>query len=103
MAAPSLLDPLGGRAGRRPALGALRDNRWKGELITNAGYDKASANAVLTGGQADLVAFGVPYLANPDLDARFRADTPLNPPDPATFYGGGEKGYTDYPAMAGAA
>ncbi|MEW5770126.1 MAG: alkene reductase [Pseudomonadota bacterium] len=75
---------------------------WKGVLMTNAGYDKASANAVLAAGRADMVSFGVPYLANPDLEARFRADAPLNAPDPATFYGGGEKGYTDYPFMAGA-
>lgn len=74
---------------------------WKGVLITNAGYGKASANAVLASGKADLVAFGVPYIANPDLDARFRADAPLNAPDAATFYGGAEKGYTDYPFMTG--
>lgn len=74
---------------------------WKGVLITNAGYDKARANTVLAQDKADLVAFGVPYIANPDLDARFRADAPLNPPDASTFYGGAEKGYTDYPSLAG--
>jgi N-ethylmaleimide reductase len=46
------------------------------------------------------VAFGVPYLANPDLLERFRRSAPLNAPDPATFYGGAEKGYTDYPELA---
>lgn len=76
---------------------------WKGVLMTNAGYDKAGANTVLAAGRADLVAFGVPYLANPDLEARFRADAPLNAPDPATFYGGGAHGYTDYPFMASGA
>jgi N-ethylmaleimide reductase len=48
------------------------------------------------------VAFGVPYIANPDLVERFRTDAPLNKPDPATFYGIGPKGYTDYPALADA-
>ncbi len=72
---------------------------WRGVYMTNAGYDKARANAVLAEGKADLVAFGVPFIANPDLPERYRRDAPLNPPDPATFYGGGEKGYTDYPFL----
>jgi len=46
------------------------------------------------------VAFGRPFIANPDLVRRLREDAPLNTPDPATFYGGGAKGYTDYPALA---
>ena len=73
---------------------------WKGVLMTNAGYTQASANAVIAEGRADCVAFGVSYIANPDLDARFRANAPLNSPDPTTFYGGDAKGYTDYPSMA---
>lgn len=72
---------------------------WKGVYMTNAGYDKARANAVLAKGKADLVAFGVPFIANPDLPERYRRDAALNPPDPSTFYGGGEAGYTDYPFM----
>jgi len=68
-------------------------------LIVNTGFDKAKANAVLAAGGADLVAFGVPYIANPDLVRRFREDAPLNRPDPATFYGVGPRGYTDYPAL----
>jgi len=72
---------------------------WKGVLMTNGGYGRDSGNAVLAAGKADLVAFGAPFLANPDLPARFRADAPLNPPNPATFYGGGSEGYTDYPFM----
>ena len=75
---------------------------WKGVLMTNAGYDRDSANALLAAGRADLVAFGVPFIANPDLPARYLAGAPLNTPDPATFYGGGEKGYTDYPSLGGA-
>ena len=51
-------------------------------------------------GEADLVAFGVPFLANPDLPARYRRNAALNPPDQATFYAGEEKGYIDYPTLA---
>lgn len=72
---------------------------WKGVYMANSGYDKARANAVLAEGKADMVAFGVPFIANPDLPERYRRDAPLNPADPATFYGGGEKGYTDYPCL----
>lgn len=72
---------------------------WKGVFMTNAGYDKARANALLAEGKADLVAFGVPFIANPDLPERYRRDAPLNTPDPATFYGGAEEGYTDYPTL----
>ena len=78
---------------------AYREAGGKGAWMVNNGYDKALAeNAVAHG--ADLVAFGVPYLANPDLPERLRANAPLNKPDKATFYGGGAKGYTDYPTMA---
>lgn len=76
---------------------ALRE-AFGGPVIVNGGYDLARAEAALAAG-ADAVAFGVPYLANPDLAERFRRKAPLNTPDPATFYGGGEKGYTDYPAL----
>jgi N-ethylmaleimide reductase len=69
-------------------------------IIVNTGFDKAKANAVLASGNADLVAFGVPYIANPDLVARLRGDATLNKPDPTTFYGIGPKGYTDYPVLA---
>lgn len=53
-------------------------------------------------GEADLIAFGRPFIANPDLVERLKADTVLNPADRETFYGGGEKGYTDYPSLEGA-
>ena len=69
-------------------------------IIVNTGFDKAKANAVLAAGNADLVAFGVPFIANPDLVHRLRTDAPLIKPDPTTFYGIGPKGYTDYPALA---
>jgi len=68
-------------------------------IIINDGYDKDRAEAVLESGLAELVAFGVPFLANPDLPARYAAGAPLNKPDMKTFYGGAEKGYTDYPAL----
>jgi N-ethylmaleimide reductase len=77
---------------------------WPSTLIVNAHADdrrrpssRADAEAVLLdGGPADLVAFGRLFLANPDLPRRFREDLPLNEPDPATFYGGDHRGYTDY-------
>jgi len=72
---------------------------WRGIYMTNHGYDHEAANTAVKTRQADLVAFGVPYIANPDLVARFKAGAPLNAADPTTFYGGAEKGYTDYPAM----
>lgn len=73
---------------------------WHGVYIINGGYDRARGDAALAAGEADLVAFGVPFLANPDLPARFAQGAALNPADPSTFYGGGEKGYTDYPSLA---
>ena len=69
-------------------------------VVGNTGFDKAKGNAALAAGQADAIAFGVPFLANPDLLERLRRDASLNKSDPATFYGEGPKGYTDYPALA---
>ena len=68
-----------------------------GPVVVAGGYDRDKAEAVLAAGTADLVAFGVPYLANPDLPERLRLGVPLNAPDPKTFYGGDERGYLDYP------
>jgi N-ethylmaleimide reductase len=78
--------------------GSLR-KRFKGAYIANNGYDFELANKVLAADQADLIAFGKPFLANPDLVERLKRGAPLNTPDKATFYGGGAKGYTDYPAL----
>lgn len=75
---------------------------FKGNYITNGGYDRNMAEKVLERGDADLVSFGRLFLANPDLSERFSKDAPLNEPDPSTFYGGDEKGYTDYPFVASA-
>lgn len=72
---------------------------FKGTYIVNGGYDANSGNAVIEQGEADLVAFGVLFLANPDLPERFRRNAPLNPPDNSTFYTGEEKGYIDYPKL----
>ena len=68
-------------------------------LIANTGLDKAKGMDLLRSGDADAIAYGSLYIANPDLVARFKADAPLAEPDPATFYGSGPKGYTDYSAL----
>jgi N-ethylmaleimide reductase len=73
---------------------------YPGTLIAAGGYDFERANAVLASGDANLVAFGQLFIANPDLPERFRQRAPLNPPNPATFYGGGAEGYVDYPTLA---
>lgn len=87
-----------GLAGPPFDLRALR-KIWSGAFMTNGGYDKARANAAISVGDADLIAIGVPFIANPDLLERYRRDAPLNAPDTATFYGGGVEGYTDYPLL----
>ncbi|MDO8373353.1 MAG: alkene reductase [Pseudomonadota bacterium] len=78
---------------------AYRAAGGKGAWMVNNGYDLAMAHQAVQDG-ADLVAFGKAYIANPDLVRRLREGAPLNTPDKATFYGGGAKGYTDYPALA---
>ncbi len=80
-------------------LGPQLKAEFGGMYIANEKFTLATANAVLAAGEADAVAFGVPFIANPDLPARFRQNAPLNPPDSATFYAPGPKGYTDYPAL----
>lgn len=78
---------------------ALR-SAWRGIYVTNAGYDRARADAAIESGAADAVAFGVPFIANPDLVRRFASGAPLNAADTKTFYRGGERGYLDYPTLA---
>ncbi len=73
---------------------------FSGLYMANFGYTLARAEAALRAGRADLLSFGKLFLANPDLPERFAQGAPLNEPDPATFYGGGEQGYTDYTALA---
>lgn len=72
---------------------------FRGPFIIAGGLDRASAIQELESGAADLVAFGPPFIANPDLPERLRLDAPLASPDRATFYGGDARGYTDYPAL----
>lgn len=69
-------------------------------LIANSGYNKETGETELDKGIADLISFGGLFLANPDLPKRFELDAELNEPDRATMFGGGEKGYTDYPVLA---
>ena len=71
-----------------------------GTFVVNGGYTAERAARALVEDEADLVAFGVPFLANPDLVRRVREGAALNTPDFATFYTPGAKGYTDYPALA---
>ncbi len=72
---------------------------YKGVLIGNMGYTAQEAATAIETGLLDAVAFGVPFLANPDLPARFKVGAGLNAPNPATFYSPGAEGYTDYPFM----
>ena len=71
----------------------------KGAWMVNNSYDKAMAEAAVEHGGIDIVAFGRPFIANPDLVERLRRGAPLNTPDRETFYGGGAEGYTDYPTL----
>ncbi len=73
---------------------------FDGLFILSGGFDHASAEQALIERRGDLIAFGRPFLANPDLVARMRENASLNAPDMATFYVPGAKGYTDYPALA---
>ncbi len=75
---------------------ALRE-AFKGAFILAGGFDREAAEAALTEGRADLVAFGRPFISNPDLVSRMRHAKPLAAPDASTFYTPGPKGYTDYP------
>ncbi len=87
-----------GAAGPSFDLQLLRQFR-KGILIVNGEYDLVTANAALENGDADMVAFGRLFIANPDLPLRFARRAQLNMSDPATFYGGDQHGYTDYPFL----
>jgi N-ethylmaleimide reductase len=74
--------------------------KYKNTLILAGGFDHETAEQWLQQGRADLIAFGRKFIANPDLPERFHKGTALNPDDPSTYYGGGAKGYTDYPTLA---
>jgi N-ethylmaleimide reductase len=81
--------------------GSLR-KRFKQAYVANNGYDFELATKVLAADAADLIAFGKPFISNPDLVERLKKGAPLNEPDKATFYGGSAKGYTDYPTLQAA-
>ena len=80
-------------------LQTMRRN-YRGTLMVAGGFDQDVAEAWLEERRADVIAFGRKFIANPDLPARFRERAPLNADDPTTYYGGGERGYTDYPSLA---
>jgi N-ethylmaleimide reductase len=72
---------------------------FNGPYMANNGYDAELAFGAIAGGEADLISFGRPFIANPDLVERLRAGAPLASPDRSTFYGGDARGYVDYPAL----
>ncbi len=88
-------DPLGPRH-----LGMALKRAFDGVVVTNEGYTRETAEAVLQTGEADAVAFGKLFLANPDLPRRLAANAALNRPIPETFYSHGYEGYIDYPALS---
>lgn len=81
------------------SIGPALKKDFGGVYVANEKFTLESGNAILASGVADAVAFGVPFLANPDLPKRLAQNAPLNAPDPSTFYGDGAKGYTDYPTL----
>ena len=81
-------------------LGPSLKSQFGGVYIANEKINKADGQAALDSGEADAVAYGKLFIANPDLPARFKKDAPLNDPHPETFYASGPEGYTDYPALA---
>jgi len=81
------------------SIGPALKKAFGGVYVANEKFTLDSGNAILSAGDADAVAFGVPFLANPDLPKRLAQNAPLNPPDPSTFYADGAKGYTDYSAL----
>ncbi len=92
-----VVDPVAD-GGKR--ISPLLQGIFDGSYIVNGGFDAETAETAIRRGETDLVAFGVPFLANPDLPERYRQKAPLNAPDQGTFYAGEGKGYTDYPALA---
>lgn len=89
----------GGEREPQPFDYAQLRSRFHGAWIVNNGYDGAMANTVIERGEADLIAFGRPFIANPDLPRRLRECAPLNELHQDTLYGGDERGYTDYPFL----
>jgi N-ethylmaleimide reductase len=84
---------------KRPLLAPILRNLFQGAFMLNGGYDLASGNEAIAQHKADLIAYGVLFLANPDLPERFQKKSNLNTPNRETFYSGEEKGYIDYPSV----
>jgi N-ethylmaleimide reductase len=80
-----------------PVASAQIKRIFRGTVIAAGGFDAESAEAIIAAGDADIVAFGRHFIANPDLPARIERGLPLNPYDRETFYGGDQRGYVDYP------
>jgi N-ethylmaleimide reductase len=102
-----LIEPRSSNAGggapsddEAPRTSELFRKAFQGVLISAGGYTAKDAETVIAEGFADAVAFGRLFIANPDLPKRFELDAPLNEYDRSTFYGGAEKGYTDYPRFS---
>ena len=70
-----------------------------GVYVANERFTRKTGEQVLAAGEADAVAYGVQFIANPDLPRRFALEAPLNDPNPATFYAPGREGYVDYPSL----
>jgi N-ethylmaleimide reductase len=92
-----LIEPVG--TAQAEQLAAHVRRAFPGPLILCGGFERASAQAALDDARADLIAFGVGFIANPDLVERLRRGAAWNVPDPTTFYSGGDKGYIDYPFL----
>jgi N-ethylmaleimide reductase len=102
-----VVEPRVGRASQNPALNnalprtaKLFRKAFDGVFFSAGGYGAQDAEEAIASGLADAVAFGRPFIANPDLVERFRLGVALNPPQKETFYGGREHGYTDYPSLS---
>jgi N-ethylmaleimide reductase len=94
-----VVEPVGSVPAGAALLGPDLKAAFGGPLMVNGGYTRELAEATLARGEADLVSFAASFLANPDLPGRLARNAPLNLPEPATFYGGDHRGYTDYPAL----
>lgn len=83
----------------QPSTSALFRPLYKGKIIAAGGFDREGAEQFVSNGLADAIAFGRFFISNPDLPKRLAENSPLNPYDRSTFYGGGAKGYVDYPSL----
>jgi N-ethylmaleimide reductase len=98
-----MVDPTGGPLEELAGDGMFRHFRkvYRGTIMANVGFDQHRGNAILDDGLADLVAYGQPFIANPDLPARIASHAPLAEPKKDLFYGPDAAGYTDYPLLEG--